>query len=192
MYATDRNRLRMNRLKFLEPIVLISSENASDPNSPNERPDAMRDLKHRSDGSPGHAFMSPVGSSYSANYATNEFYKTYREENSSQNGYERVDRTPHIARQISPVSPAGPATSTALAHIRHIHPNIDCPIVIPNGDFDPAMISSTEKQPPSITSFRSTPSTGMMLLCLWFWVSQVVGARAMCMVLVGACVIQCV
>eukprot|EP00794_Sanderia_malayensis_P009486 gene9486-10476_t len=135
MYATDRNKIKMQNIHWLKPVPLLSSEHG--PQRATESPNSKPDVENSN-----HEHLH-VGESPDADYAMSDLYKIYVGEKMSSD---------HEKNPNSPESPAGQRNqkefaSCSSAELQKANPHIDCPIVIPNADFDPSISSSSMNMP---------------------------------------------
>lgn len=117
MYETERNKHRINSINFLTPVPLVRG-------TPQFKPEKSPPPSRHSDsyaGTPESTMMSP-----------------FRTPISPVDGVPRSFLKPNENDIASP-------NSAAISHIQNIHPSIDCPIVIPNGDYDPMKLNDSEQ-----------------------------------------------
>ena len=111
MYETERNRHKMERLKFLEPITLVAG---TVPNKP------------KLEASPDRF---------------DEFMETPSDLPSDRPQFSTPESPgPNFLKPASHSEIMSP-NSAAISYIQNAHPAIDCPIVIPNGDYDPTKVN---------------------------------------------------
>ena len=140
MYETERNRHRMNRVKFLAPVQLargtpLDNNSRYSSNKASERktsPTATtHDLRFQRSASPPANALSP-----------------YQQPALSPGG----ETSPSFVSTTKPAhenkETVSSTHSAAITHIQAIHPSIDCPIVIPNGDYDPMKETHHEDDQP--------------------------------------------
>lgn len=135
MYATERNRLKMQRIQWLDPMPLLSSEHG--PQRPSETPNGSPATNDSADVAANHEVSSP-------DYELSDVYKVYVGDQDDYNDG-HVSMAQRNLRQNHAIS---------TADMQHTNPHIDCPIVIPNADFDPKNCST----PLNFASF-ATPSS---------------------------------
>ena len=127
MYATERNRNKMQRIQWLDPMPLLASDHG--PQRPNGSPSLSPEIN--SGNTEDHAPNEAPG----MEYEMSDLYKVYVGDRANS------DHETHVSspssRQHRPAHPL-----TTMADIQHSNPHIDCPIVIPNADFDPKTCSS--------------------------------------------------
>ena len=137
MYATERNRVKMQRIQWLDPMPLLSSEHG--PQRPNETPNGSPANNESTETTANHEASTP-------DYEMSDVYKVYvGDQDDYHDGH--VSMTSRHQRQNHSIS---------TTEIQHSNPHIDCPIVIPNADFDPKNCST----PLNFASF-ATPSSFM-------------------------------
>ena len=131
MYETERNKHRMNAIKFLSPIVLVRGtpserfKTEKSPPTPNN---------HSSESYSGQV-TPEIGPTNAAQLFHNQ---TSPVETLSPPNFMKPTETPATPSAPIPhgsevvVSP----NSAAISHLQNIHPSLDCPIVIPSGDYD--------------------------------------------------------
>lgn len=114
MYETERNRHKMERLKFLEPITLVSG---------------TAPLKPKSDSSPVRFddYLDHENPTERPQFATPE------------------SPAPSFMKPTSHANEIMSPNSAAISFIQNAHPAIDCPIVIPNGDYDPTKANNDHR-----------------------------------------------
>ena len=116
MYETERNKLRILSVKWLPPIMLVHGGNSPSPG------------KYKTDKS---------------HMEYNDTFACPNQKEEPPKSFEPHSPTLDVPTSFAkePQSEILSPTSTAMAHIQNIHPSIDCPIVIPNGDYDPMKIN---------------------------------------------------
>jgi len=167
MYETERNRHRMNKIKFLPPVQLVrgsptdghqtkytKSESKSPPliAAPIEASSTLNNNNHLSSVDPH--FQPPPQSPKSPGCGTlMSSYTNHQQRSPLSPGSSGPEATsPSFSKPSPPpleISPKGEVPhshSAAITHIQSIHPTIDCPIVIPNGDYDPMKASSQDNK----------------------------------------------
>jgi len=135
MYATERNRHKMQKIQWLDPMPLLSSEHG--PQRPNETPNGSPATNENTEAASNHDVASP-------DYELSDVYKVYVGDQEDFHDSHVSMATRH-QRQNHTIS---------SADIQHTNPHIDCPIVIPNADFDPKNCST----PLNFASFASPPT----------------------------------
>lgn len=135
MYATERNRHKMQRIQWLDPMPLLSSEHG--PQRPNETPNGSPATNDNAEAVNNHDATSP-------DYELSDVYKVYVGDQDDFHD-SHVSMTSRHQRQNH---------TMATADIQHTNPHIDCPIVIPNADFDPKNCST----PLNFASFANAPT----------------------------------
>eukprot|EP00112_Aurelia_sp_Birch-Aquarium-sp1_P013322 Seg2820.2 transcript_id=Seg2820.2/GoldUCD/mRNA.D3Y31 product="hypothetical protein" protein_id=Seg2820.2/GoldUCD/D3Y31 len=117
----------MQRIQWLDPMPLLSSEHG--PQRPNGSPSLSPDINS------GNAEEHAPNETPGMEYEMSDLYKVYVGDRANS------DHETHVSspssRQHRPAHPL-----TTMADIQHSNPHIDCPIVIPNADFDPKTCSS--------------------------------------------------
>lgn len=136
MYATERNRLKMQSIQWQDPMPLLSSEHG--PQRPSEASNGSPATNDSTDAAPNHNITSP-------DYEISDVYKVYvGDQDDYHDGH--VSMAARHQRQNHSIS---------TADMQHTNPHIDCPIVIPNADFDPKNCST----PLNFASFATPSST---------------------------------
>ncbi len=140
MYATDRNKIKMQNIEWLKAVPLLSSEHGPQRNTESPKSDVNN---------AGNDQVLPAESP-DADYGVSDLYKIYvgDKPNHEQERYSNSPETP-LSHKQSKQSRACPIS--ASAELQKANPHIDCPIVIPNADFDPS-ISSSSMNVPTLSS----------------------------------------
>lgn len=133
MYETERNRNRMNNLKFLAPVQLARGTPLESNTRYNNK---LTDRKSSpTSKSPQEGQFESQNSPYQPLSPGTECSPSFVM-TSSTHSHDNNDLTG--------------THSAAISHIQNIHPSIDCPIVIPNGDYDPMKAKHEEEQSKSL------------------------------------------
>ncbi|XP_066921895.1 uncharacterized protein [Clytia hemisphaerica] len=127
MYETERNRHRMNKVKFLPPVQLVRG---TPPQQQTGNPKYIKREKSppkiKTNGR-----QSPSPTKVMSPYHQPTSPTTERAPTSFTKPPTSSPPNPHQEEDMPS------SHSVAITHIQSIHPTIDCPIVIPNGDYDP-------------------------------------------------------
>lgn len=140
MYETERNKMKIRSIKFLPPVVLV----------PGSAPAKFKvDKNNPTAGLPPNSMAAPnksksFDSSQSRSSLSSPYYKDKQaseqvEKERTVNDIFKHNRNESSNNMVHPVNHdtiLSPNTH-AMQQLQVMHPSIDCPIVIPNGDYDP-------------------------------------------------------
>ncbi|XP_065059720.1 uncharacterized protein LOC135687153 [Rhopilema esculentum] len=132
MYATERNRPKMQRIHWQDAMPLLASEQGPQPTNESPSASPANNTHNTEENNSNHHASTP-------DYEMSDLYKMYVSDkcHSEPDGY----NDGHVSMATGRNHRSNHAM-TSIADMQQTNPHIDCPIVIPNADFDPKNCST--------------------------------------------------
>ena len=173
MYATDHNRYKIERVRWKEPVPLVASDHGPQPNpeSPVGSPNPTMTTSQPTPTS-AHPILNATADHGhhreppQADYTISDLYSVFVGDKNENDSHEsNTENHPVRLPLSSPTRNAHSLASptTAVMEFQRANPHIDCPIVIPSGDYDHIRMSTVS---PSIqhssTTYTNSHASGRL------------------------------